>query len=245
MKPMFNHDPESLSLLAFGAHPDDAEFGCGGVIAKETQSGRSARLVVCSRGESGTNGTPNERTREAEAAVAALGASLEFVDLGGDAHFEVGVAHAIMLAAIIRRTRPGVVLAPSLMENQHPDHFKLGCMVRDAARLARYGGVKELTGQKPHSIHALLYYAVTVDAEPRDLSPVLVDVSDPEVVAAWVASMEAHASQIKTRNYSELQLARAQLNGSRCGVEHAIPLFPNDPLVVDSLEQINRTARRF
>jgi hypothetical protein len=38
---------------------------------------------------------------------------------------------------------------------------------------------------------------------------------------------------------------RARLNGSRCGVQHAILLFPNDPLVADSLKQISRTARRF
>ena len=45
---------------------------------------------------------------------------------------------------IIRRVRPGIVLAPSLVENQHPDHARLGRLVRDAARLARYGGVEEL-----------------------------------------------------------------------------------------------------
>jgi LmbE family N-acetylglucosaminyl deacetylase len=242
---MPNPASDSVSLLAFGAHPDDIEFGCGGVIARETQSGRSVRLVVCSHGECGTNGTPEQRAKEAEAAASALGASLEFTELGGDAHFESNVPNTIKLAAIIRRTRPTVVLAPSLVENQHPDHANLGWMVRDAARLARFGGIKELADQEPHSIRSLLYYAVTADAEPRDILPVLVDVSDPAVVSAWTASMEAHASQLQTRNYVELQLSRARLNGSRCGVSHAIQLFPNDSLVVDSLVQLSRTARRF
>jgi LmbE family N-acetylglucosaminyl deacetylase len=236
---------DKISLLAFGAHPDDVEFGCGGVIARESKSGHAVHIVVCSRGESGSNGTPDERSRESEAAAAALGASIEFVELGGDAHFEVSVPQSLALAAIMRRTRPAVILAPSLVENQHPDHARLGRMVRDAARLARYGGVVELAGKAPHSIQALFYYAVTVDAEPRDLSPVLFDVSEPEVVSAWTDSMRAHASQMKTRDYANLQLERARLNGSRCGVGHAIPLFPNDPLVVDSLRQISRTARRF
>jgi LmbE family N-acetylglucosaminyl deacetylase len=242
---MPNPASDSVSLLAFGAHPDDIEFGCGGVIARETQSGRSVRLVVCSHGECGTNGTPEQRAKEAEAAASALGASLEFAELGGDAHFESNVPNTVKLAAIMRRTRPTVVLAPSLVENQHPDHAKLGCMVRDAARLARFGGVKELADQEPHSIRSLLYYAVTADAEPRDISPVLVDVSDPPVFSAWTASMEANASKLQTRNYVELQLSRAGLNGSRCGVSHAIQLFPNDSLVVDSLVQLSRTARRF
>ena len=58
MKPMPNHPPERAPLLAFGAHPDDIEFGCGGVVALETRAGRPAHLVVCSRGESATHGTP-------------------------------------------------------------------------------------------------------------------------------------------------------------------------------------------
>ena len=57
--------------------------------------------------------------------------------------------------------------------------------------------------------------------------------------------MEAHASQLKTRNYVELQLARARVHGLRAGLAHAQPLFPNDPLVFDSLGAIAGAARRF
>ena len=63
MKPMPNSRPEPAPLLAFGAHPDDIEFGCGGVVARETRAGRPGPCVVCSRGESGSNGTPAERDR--------------------------------------------------------------------------------------------------------------------------------------------------------------------------------------
>ena len=244
MKPTPTSLPDRLPLLAFGAHPDDIEFGCGGVIALEARTGRDVHLVVCSRGESGTNGTPRIRTAEARAAARALGARLEFIELGGDAHFEETVARVLTLAALIRRLRPGLVLAPSVVENQHPDHSKLGRMVRNAARLARYGGVAELKGAAPHAIGPLLYYAVAPDAEPRDLAPVLVDVSAPDVVAAWTTAMEAHASQLQTRNYAEIQLARARVQGSRCGAAHAIALFPNDALVFGSLEPLARAARR-
>ena len=62
----------------------------------------------------------------------------------------------------------------------------------------------------PHAIDQLFFYALTPEAEPRDVTPVLVDVSAPEIVAAWTAAMEAHASQIAARNYVEMQLtARA------------------------------------
>src|SRR6188508_1209774 len=233
MMPMPKSQAELLPLLAFGAHPDDLEFACGGVIAKETQLGRKVHFVICSRGEAGTSGTPAQRVIEAEKSAALLGATIEFVELEGDAHLEIRAAHAIKLAGIIRRVKPGLVLAPSLVENQHPDHWRLGKIVRDAARLARYGGVAELRDFASHTIEQLLFYAVTSEAEPRDSTPILIDVSAPEIVAAWQAAMEAHVSQSATRNYAEMQLTRARLNGHRAGVGHAIPLFSNDPMIVD------------
>lgn len=238
--------PEAPLILAFGAHPDDIEFGCGGVVARETEAGHAAHFVVCSRGEAGTHGTPAQRTAEAQKSAALLGATIEFVELGGDSHIEQKLAHTLLFAAIIRRVRPRIVLAPTVVENQHPDHTTVGRMVRDAARLARYGGVAELNGLKPHAIEQLLYYAVTVEAEPADRSgAVLMDVSAPEVIAAWTAAMEAHASQAKTRRYVGLHLARAKMHGVRCGASHAIQLFPNDPLVCTSLATLGRAARQF
>ena len=244
MKPGLKSN-NTAPLLAFGAHPDDIEFGCGAVIASEARAGRKVHLVVCSRGEAGTNGTPAQRIAEAASAAKILGATIEFLELDGDAHLEICAAHAIKLAEIIRRFRPGGVLAPSLVENQHPDHWRLGKLVRDAARLARYGGLKELRKSPPHAIDQLFYYAVTTEAEPSEITPVLIDVTAPAIVAAWTAAMNAHVSQVHARKYIELQLARARLNGLRAGVGHAIALYPNDPLVVDSLAQLRRGARRF
>jgi len=235
--------PSLPPLLAFGAHPDDIEFGAGGIIALETAAGRPVRFVVCSRGESGTNGSPAVRTAEAEKAAALLGATLEFADLGGDAHFVPSLAHSLTIATIIRRVRPGLVLAPTVNENQHPDHSVLGKIVRNAARLARYGGVAELRDTPAHAIDTLLHYAITSDAEARDATPVLVDVS--AVVPQWTAAMAAHASQAATRDYAELQLTRSRFHGLRAGIAHAIPLWPADPLVVHSLAALSHTARRF
>ncbi len=232
-------------LLAFGAHPDDIEFGCGGIIAQETRTGRPVHFVVCSRGEAGSSGTPARRAAEAKKAARLLGATVEFITLDGDAHLEAKAAHAIKLAGIIRRRRPGLVLAPTVEPNQHPDHPRLGRLVRDAARLARYGGLKELRNVPPHAIGQLFFYAISPDAEPAGALPVLVDISDPEVIAAWTRAMEAHASQLRTRDYPALQLARATVNGSRCGTRAAIALFPNDPIVFDSLAPLARAARRF
>jgi LmbE family N-acetylglucosaminyl deacetylase len=245
MKRTSKSHPDPAPLLAFGAHPDDIEFGCGGVIAKETRAGRKAHFVICSRGEAGTHGPPAQRVAEAKKSAALLGATVGFIKLDGDAHLEVRVAHAIKLAGILRHVRPGIVLAPSLVENQHPDHARLGHLVRDAARIARYGGLKELRHRPPHAIEQLFFYAVTPESEPPGIIPVLIDVSAPEIVTAWTAAMEAHISQTSARSYVELQLTRARLRGLRAGIGHAIALFPNDPLVLDSLAAVSRGARRF
>ena len=225
-------------MLAFGAHPDDIEFGCGGVIARESRDGRKIHFVVCSRGEAGTHGTPAQRVREAKKAAAILGATIEFVELNGDSHLEVRAAHAIKLAKIIRRVRPQIVLAPSLVENQHPDHSKLGKLIRDATRMARFGGLKELKSFPRHEIRQLFFYAVTPEAEPNDVMPILIDISAPQILDRWTAAMKAHDSQVSAQNYIEVQLTRARLRGLRAGVAHAMALFPNEPLLFDSLARI-------
>jgi N-acetylglucosamine malate deacetylase 1 len=245
MKPTPKYRSDPAPILAFGAHPDDIEFGCGGVIARETQAGRAAHFVVCSRGEAGTRGTFRRRTAEAKRGAARLGATLEFADLGGDSHFEASPAHALKLAAIIRRVRPAVVLAPTPVGNQHPDHAAVGRMVRDAARLARYGGIRELRRWPAHAVGQLLFYAVTVEGEPPGVAPVLIDISAPAVLLAWKEAMEAHTSQAQMLPYLGLQFARASVYGHRCGVSAAMALYPNDPLVFPSLTALGRAARQF
>ncbi len=150
------------------------------------------------------------------------------------------------LAGIIRRTRPAVHPRPHLRNRtQHPDHGRLGTLVRDATRLARYGGVAELRELEPHAADLLLFYALGAGAEPAASRPVLIDVSAPEIVTMWTAAMEAHASQMKTRNYVEYQLARARTLGLSAGLDYAQPVWPNDPLVFDSLAMLGGAARKF
>jgi LmbE family N-acetylglucosaminyl deacetylase len=232
-------------LLVFGAHPDDIEFGCGAVIAIETRVGRKAHWVVCSHGEAGTNGAPEERAAETKTAAAHLRSTVEFIELDGDSHLEIKTSHTIKLAEIIRRVRPSTVLATTCAENQHPDHSRLGRMVRDAARLARYGGLKELAEHKPHAIEQLFFYAVTPEGEPSAENPILVDISSGDIIEEWRAAMNFHQSQAATRNYVDLQLNRARLWGARAGVEFAMALFPSDLLVFDSLASAGKGARHF
>src|ERR1700759_417299 len=96
-------------ILAFGAHPDDVEFGCTPLLIQEIASGNAVRIIIGSLGEAGTNGTPDMRKKEAENAAAAIGAEVEFVDMGGDCHIENKPEHIITLAEIIRRYKPHIV----------------------------------------------------------------------------------------------------------------------------------------
>ena len=235
---------EPAPLLALGAHPDDVEFGCGAVLVQAARAGRQVHVVVCTRGEAASHGTPAGRAREARRAAALLGASFKFLILGRDAGLEARPAAARVLAGLIRRLRPELVRAPTLEGDQHPDHVALGHIARDAARLARFGGLAGLRGA-PHAIGQLFHYAVTPDAEPAGGARIVVDVSAPEVVAAWTAAMTAHASQLRTRNYVELQLARARVLGLRAGVEYAQGLYPASAPLVPGLDGLTRAARRF
>ena len=175
---------------------------------------------VCSgRGEAGSAGTPEIREPESRGAAAILGASLEFIELDGDARLRASAEHAISLARVIRRLRPGIVLVPSLSENQHPDHAQLGRLVRDATRLARFGGIAELKSLAPHSIKSLFYYALSLDAElSRPFADFVRRGSDEKTYATWVCRYGSSlALQVRAKPYVEMQLTRARSRGLSAG----------------------------
>ena len=233
-----------LRILAVGAHPDDIEFGCGGILLAEAARRAEIALCVCSRGESGTNGSPDEREAETRNAAQLLGAKLEFLNVGGDCHIDSSPANAIAIARQIRAAKPHVLLAPVTCPNQHPDHATVGALCRDAARLARYGGIDELRDSPAHAVDHLFGYAVTPGAEPSsDRLAIRVDISAH--FARWIELMECHQTQLRTRRYVELQTARARLLGIEAGVEYAQALFPADDLLIESLTDMPRSVRLF
>ena len=61
-----------VDILAFGAHPDDVELGCGGTLAKAIAQGKTVGIVDLTRGELGTRGTAQIRDKEAAAAAQIL-----------------------------------------------------------------------------------------------------------------------------------------------------------------------------
>ena len=126
-------------ILAFGAHPDDIEFGCGALLLDATAQGASISLVVLSKGEAGTQGDKATREAEAQAAANMLGADLHFLPTGGDTRIRANLELTQAAASLIRQCKPDILLAPSGHPNQHPDHRETNQIIRDAHRLARYG----------------------------------------------------------------------------------------------------------
>ena len=233
-----------LRILAVGAHPDDLEFGCGGVLAAEAARGSEIMLCVCSRGEAGSNGTPQERETEARQAAKMLGAKIEFLEMGGDAQLEISAANNRAIARQIRTMQPDILLAPVASREQHPDHIVVSQLCRNAARLARYGGLAELRGLPPHAIRHHLEYAITPGAEPpNDRLKIRIDLSAH--FARWVEMMECHQTQLRTRRYIELQTARARLLGLEAGVEYAQALYPVDDFMLKSLAELPASVRVF
>ena len=73
-----------MNILAIGPHPDDVEFGCAPILIKEVRQGNHVRMLILSRGEAGSAGTPELREQESRSAARLIGATIDFLDLGGD-----------------------------------------------------------------------------------------------------------------------------------------------------------------
>ena len=230
-----------MRILAVGAHPDDVEFGCAPILIKEAHAGHSVKILVTSKGEAASAGTPEERAEEAREAAKIAQAEIDFLELGGDCNIAVTPENVIAIARHIREFRPDILLAPHPGENQHPDHSAVGKLARDAARLARYGGLSQLRGLPSHQIGSLYFYVITqVFVEPPQI---VVDVTG--VFAEWQAAIQCHRSQMRTRSYPELVISRAKAWGAAIGVDYAVGLWLNDPVRIGSLADLPLSARYF
>jgi bacillithiol biosynthesis deacetylase BshB1 len=124
-----------LDIVAFGAHPDDVELGCGGTIAKEVSLGRKVGIIDLTRGELGTRGSVTIRNQEAETAAAILGVSVrENLDMR-DGFFVNDEAHQLKIITVLRKYRPEIVICNAI-DDRHIDHGKGSKLVSDACFLS-------------------------------------------------------------------------------------------------------------
>ncbi|MBE7646374.1 bacillithiol biosynthesis deacetylase BshB1 [Tenacibaculum finnmarkense] len=124
-----------LDILAFGAHPDDVELGCGATIAKEIASGKKVGIIDLTRGELGTRGSAELRDIEAKNAAAILGVSVR-ENLGfADGFFKNDKEHQLAVIKMLRKYQPDIVLCNAI-DDRHIDHPKGSDLVSNACFLS-------------------------------------------------------------------------------------------------------------
>lgn len=107
------------SALVIFAHPDDAEYMCGGTVALWASEGTEVHYCVITDGSAGSNepGVVREelavvRETEQRAAAAVLGVKgLDFLGFR-DGELEVNLRTRKAVTRVVRRVRPEVILAP-------------------------------------------------------------------------------------------------------------------------------------
>lgn len=221
-----------VDILAFGAHPDDVEMGCGGILIKAADQGKSIAICDLTLGDKGTHGTPDIRRQEARNAAKLIGAertSLEFPDCGVIDSYE----GRLELVKVIRHYKPKLVLAQLWKgERQHPDHFAAGSMARIACRLARFS--KILPELPIHMPDGILHY----HGAGQETPDFVIDITP--YVDTWKKMIEAHQSQMQTRPYIEWCTRAASRMGMLIGVPYAQALSKGNPIAIDDPMTIAR-----
>ena len=93
----------TLDILAFGAHPDDVELGCGGTIIKEIKAGKKVGIIDLTRGELGTRGTAELRDKESIEASKKMGVEIRENLCFKDGFFINDELHQLEVIKIIRK----------------------------------------------------------------------------------------------------------------------------------------------
>lgn len=181
-----------FEVLAFGAHSDDVDFGCGGFLAKMAKAGKKVAIVALSRGELATNGTPEILWEEALEAAKILGVKeREVLDIPNN-FFEATKENQTKIINVIRKYKPRIVLLPYFID-RHPDHQDCYKLIWPA--LFTSGLVKFKTEYPPHRPQYVFFYRLWYDFNPT----FIVDISEEFEIK--VKAIAAYKSQFqKTAN---------------------------------------------
>jgi N-acetylglucosamine malate deacetylase 1 len=125
-----------LRIIAFGAHPDDAEQKFGGTAALFAAQGHKVKLVALTNGDVGhfsQAGGPlaQRRKAEVEACHAKLGVATDVLDIH-DGELMPDLETRKKVAGLIRDWQADIVLSHRPWD-YHPDHRAVGKLAEDAA----------------------------------------------------------------------------------------------------------------
>lgn len=235
-----------LEILVFGAHPDDAELGAGGTIAKEVANGKKVGIIDLTRGELGTRGSAKLRDKEAKTAAAILNVAVR-ENLGfRDGFFVNDETHQLEIIKMIRKYRPEIVLCNAI-DDRHIDHGKGSKLVSDACFLS---GLIKIETQLDGKIQdpwrpKLVYHYI----QWKNITPDFVlDISgfmDKKVAAILAYGSQFHdpnskepETPISSKTFIESVKYRAQDMGRLVGKDYAEGFTVERLIAVDRLSSI-------
>lgn len=174
-----------LDILVLASHPDDAEISCAGTIARHVAMGHKVGIVDLTKGELGTRGTPELRTKEAAEAAKILGIAVR-ENLGlKDGFFQNDPTHQLAVIRAVRRFQPTIVLANAVYD-RHIDHGKGASLAYDACFLSGLVRVESVDEngkkQQPWRPANVYHFIQSLYIEPD----FIVDISD-----YWEKKVEA------------------------------------------------------
>jgi LmbE family N-acetylglucosaminyl deacetylase len=199
----------ATDVLVISAHPDDAEFGVAGTVARWTRENKNVVYVVCTSGEKGTSDksiNPEQlaeiREKEQLAAADTLGVQevvfLRYPDQG----LEDTPVFREQIVRQIRTFRPRIVVTsdPYRRYIWHRDHRIIGQVVLDAVfpfardHLAYPAMLEE--GLEPHKVREILFWG-SEDVNCR------FDIT--ETFKSKLSALRCHASQVKELPFENLE----------------------------------------
>lgn len=243
---------QSLDILALAAHRDDVEQTCGGTLLKAAHRGQKTGILDLTRGEMGTRGTAEDREREANDAARILGVSWRCALDIPDGNVENTWVNRLKVAAIVRETRPRVLILP-YWKGRHPDHYTASILGYEACFLA---GLAKLelrrtpdAGQSfshqdnslpPHRPFKIIYATLYYDVRPT----FVVDISDE--FEGKFASIMAYTSQFSDQQagkdlfpaHDEIRArvdSMARFYGMLAGVTYGEPFLQKEVGLIEDL----------
>lgn len=120
-----------IDILAIGVHPDDVELSCSGTVLKHIAEGKKVGILDLTRGELGTRGNAQIRTKEAMKAAKLMGVSFRDQMNLSDGFFANDEKTQKKIIEKIRLYKPEIVLCNAISD-RHPDHGRAAKLVADA-----------------------------------------------------------------------------------------------------------------
>ncbi len=190
-----------LDILAIGIHPDDVELSCSGTLLKHIALGKKVGILDLSRGELGTRGSAELRTKEANEAAKLLGITTRTQLNFKDGFFENNQEHQLQLIQQIRLHQPEIILCNAI-EDRHPDHGRAAKLTAEACFYSGLVKIETFENNKLQATwrpKAVYHYIQDVFIKPD----FVIDVSD--YIEQKHKSIMAYASQFYNPNSNEPQ----------------------------------------